>query len=135
MVWHPWCSCVYCICACMCVLVRVHVCACVCVWVGGCARTRTCVTHRVKFHDRLPAPPQPRRYLLTVRRLIQKHNNVRGHTCRLSRVPVRLIVASKSAALARRKQLRVDYNNYFTRKNAMGKTRKASGVLNSGYRP
>jgi len=53
----------------------------------------------------------------------------------LSRVPVRLIVASKSAALARRKQLRVDYNNYFTRKNAMGKTRKASGVLNSGYRP
>ena len=50
-------------------------------------------------------------------------------------MPVRLIVASKSAALARRKQLRVDYNNYFTRKNAMGKTRKASGVLNSGYRP
>ena len=51
------------------------------------------------------------------------------------RVPSRAIVVSKLSVVARRQQLKVDYKNYFTRKNANGKTRKASGILNSGYRP
>jgi hypothetical protein len=53
---------------------------------------------------------------------------------RFSRVPAREIVVSKLAKIARRQQLKVDYNNYFTRKAAMGSTRK-NGILNSGYRP
>ena len=52
-----------------------------------------------------------------------------------SRVPSRAIVVSKLAVLARRQEIKVNYKNYFTRKNAMGKSRKASGIMNSGYRP
>jgi hypothetical protein len=126
-----------CVCVCLYVGVSmyVRVCLCVCVCVFGSART----SHRVIFRILLPCFSHAT--AATDSAASHKQNpkmHVAHATFRLSRVPVREIVATQGAVMARQQQIRVGYSNYFTRKNAMGKNGRrkgATGLMNSGYRP